>query len=267
MSMNVSDRHQGRLRALQDLAIAEGRRAFEERHPDLRLATVAVLICAYEEEANLGDVLARVPARACGLAVQSVVVVDGGEDDTAKVAEEGGAVTFVLPVNLGHGVALRVGYQLCLAGGAQFVVTLDGDGQNDPAELETMVRPLVDEEADFVLASRRLGVDQTTDRFRQAGVVVFATLVNLLCGTRLTDTSNGFRALRATMLADVVDRLEQDQYQTADLLITCLKRGWRVTERPTVWHERTSGTSKKGGNLTYGLRYATVVWRTWRRER
>jgi hypothetical protein len=130
-----------------------------------------------------------------------------------------------------------------------------------------MLRPVVDGEADFVVASRRLGVDETGDGFRKAGVVAFATMVNVLCATHLTDTSNGYRALRSTMLADVVGRLEQDQYQTADLLITCLKRGWRVTERPTVWHERISGESKKGANLRYGVRYATVVWRTWRRER
>ena len=91
--------------------------------------------------------------------------------------------------------------------------------------------------------------------------------MNRLTGARLTDTSNGYRALRATMLSDVVGRLEQDQYQTAELLITCLSRGWRVAERPTVWHERLSGQSKKGGNLLYGFRYAAVILRTWRRER
>ena len=178
-----------------------------------------------------------------------------------------GPVTFALPVNLGHGVALRVGYDLCVTKGARYVVTLDADGQNDPAEMETMLRPLVDDAADFVVASRRLGVDQTEDRYRQAGVVFFAWLMNRLVGTRLTDTSNGYRALRATMLSDVAPRLVQDQYQTSELLITAVSRGWRVTERPTVWHERLSGTSKKGGNLLYGFRYATVILRTWRRER
>jgi len=70
-----------------------------------------------------------------------------------------------------------------------------------------------------------------------------------------------------TMLADVVDRLRQSQYQTSELLITAISRGWRVTERPTVWHERLSGRSKKGGNLLYGYRYGRVVLRTWWRER
>jgi len=125
----------------------------------------------------------------------------------------------------------------------------------------------VDGEADFVVASRRLGVDQTSDEVRRVGVVVFAWLMNRLTGSSLTDTSNGFRALRTEVLADVVDRLEQRQYQTAELLITAISRGWRVTERPTVWRPRASGTSKKGSNLFFGFRYGTVVLGTWLRER
>lgn len=234
---------------------------------DLRSSPVAVLVCAYEEEANIGAVLKDVPAVACGMPVTTVVVVDGGEDRTAEIARESGAVTLELAVNRGHGVALRAGYELCCSAGARYVVTLDADGQNDPGELPGLLQPLVDDAADFVLASRRLGVDETADKVRRAGVVVFAWLVNRLTGARLTDTSNGFRALRAAMLTDVVPHLEQDQYQTAELLITCLSRGWRVTERPTVWRERMSGESKKGGNLLFGLRYAGVVVRTWLRER
>ena len=80
----------------------------------------------------------------------------------------------MLPVNLGQGAALRLGYQLASAHGARYVVTLDADGQNDPAEMATMLQPLLDDTADFVIASRRLGVDQTTDRFRRAGVRLYA---------------------------------------------------------------------------------------------
>ncbi|MGH9082354.1 MAG: glycosyltransferase family 2 protein [Acidimicrobiales bacterium] len=256
-----------RLRRLQQLVIDLGREDFDRRHPGLELTPVAALVCAYEEEGNIGGVLARMPAKACGLEVTPVVVVDGGDDATARVARDAGAVTFELPVNLGHGVALRVGYDLCVRAGTRFVVTLDADGQNDPQEMEALLQPLVDDEVDFVVASRRLGEDRSADRYRRAGVVFFAWLMNRMTGARLTDTSNGYRALRATMLADVVGRLEQDQYQTSELLLTALGRGWRVTERGATWHERRSGQSKKGGNLLYGLRYATVIVRTWRRER
>lgn len=256
-----------RTKVLQRLVVDLARRDFEERYPDRTLSPVVALICAYEEEANIAAVIAAVPREACGLAVSTLVIVDGGDDDTAGVSRKHDALTFVLPANLGHGMALRVGYRLCIEGGSRYVVTLDADGQNDPAELEELLAPLVDDTADFVVASRRLGTDETSDRVRQAGVRFFAWLMNALTHAHLTDTSNGYRALRTSLLADVVDRLAQDQYQTAELLITALGRGWRVAERPTVWHERASGHSKKGTNLTFALRYAGVVLGTWWRER
>ena len=247
--------------------IARSRRDFVAHYPDLKFSPVVGLVCAYEEEDNMGAVLHAMPAEACGLPVSTLVIVDGGHDHTDRVALEAGAVTFVLSENLGQGYALRVGYALAIEFGAQFVVTLDADGQNDPVEMPVMLAPLLDDEADFVVASRRLGQDATTDRMRKAGVRVFSWVMSALGGTRLTDTSNGYRALRVLMLDDVVHRLTQSQYQTAELLMVCLKRGWRVTERPTRWLPRSSGTTKKGRNYLFGLRYARVVLATWWRER
>jgi glycosyltransferase involved in cell wall biosynthesis len=247
--------------------ITQSRSAFDERYPELKLSPVVGLICAYEEEANIGAVLAAMPREAYGLAISTLVVVDGGRDRTDSVSLEAGAITFVLRENLGHGYALRVGYSLAIELGAEYVVTLDADGQNDPAEIPSMLAPLIDDSADFVLASRRLGRDTTTDRFRKVGVRVFSLVMSAMGGTKLTDTSNGYRALRVLMLEDVVHRLTQAQYQTAELLITCMKRGWRVVERPTLWLPRTSGTTKKGRNIWFGLHYGQVVLGTWWRER
>ena len=247
--------------------IAQSRQEFVARYPDLKFSPVVGLICAYQEEDNIGAVLRAMPAEACGLPVSTLVIVDGGNDHTDRVALEAGATTFVLSENLGHGYALRVGYALAIEFGALFVLTLDADGQNDPLEIPVMLQPLIEDEADFVVASRRLGLDTTTDRTRKAGVRVFSSVMSLLGGTRLTDTSNGYRALRVLMLDDVVHRLTESQYQTAELLMVCLKRGWRVTERPTRWLPRSSGTTKKGKNYLFGLRYARVVLSTWWRER
>jgi glycosyltransferase involved in cell wall biosynthesis len=203
------------------------------------------------------------PAEACGLAVTTLVIVDGGSDKTDQVSKDSGAVTFVLQENLGHGYALRVGYALAIELGAQFVVTLDADGQNDPSEVPVMLQPLVDDRSDFVVASRVLGQDTTTDRFRKAGVRVFSWAMSIMGHTKLTDTSNGYRALRVSMLDDVAYRLVQPQYQTAELLIIAMKRGWRVSEEPTVWLPRASGTTKKGKNWLFGFRYGRVVAGTW----
>jgi len=243
--------------------IQESRREFDARHPDLKLSPVVGLVCAFEEEANIRAVLEAMPDEACGLAVTTLVVVDGGRDKTDQVAKDAGAVTFVLGENLGHGYALGVGYALGMELGADYVVTLDADGQNDPAEIPIMLQPLVDDEADFVVASRVLGRDTTSDRFRKAGVRVFSWIMSAMGHTRLTDTSNGYRALRVTLLDDVAHRLVQPQYQTAELLIIAMRRGWRVAERPTMWLPRSSGTTKKGKNWLFGFRYGRVVLETW----
>ena len=156
-----------------------------------------------------------------------------------------------------------MGYALCIELGTQYVVTLDADGQNDPAEIPVMLQPLIDDQADFVVASRVLGRDTTSDSVRKAGVRVFSWIMSAMGRTKLTDTSNGYRALRVSMLEDVAYRLVQPQYQTAELLIIAMQRGWRVTERPTVWRPRASGTTKKGKNWLFGFRYGRVVFGTW----
>ena len=91
--------------------------------------------------------------------------------------------------------------------------------------------------------------------------------MSALGGTKLTDTSNGYRALRTLMLDDVAHRLRQSQYQTAELLMVCMKRGWRITERPTLWLPRAWGPPRRGRTTSFGFRYGRVVLTTWWRVR
>jgi glycosyltransferase involved in cell wall biosynthesis len=259
------DRFQRRYHDMKRLGTDLARQDFNSRYPGLELAPVLVLIASYFEADNIGAVLKGVPSEVEGLPTSTLVVIDGGDDGTEDVCAEHSAFWAKLPVNLGHGVALRLGYELAISKGAKYVVTLDADGQNDPGEIPALLAPVIADDLDFVVASRRLGVDHTDDQLRKTGVLVFAAVINRLTRQNLTDTSNGFRALRIDVLKDVL--LEQDQYQTAELIISAASRGWRIGERPTVWHPRSSGESKKGSNLLYGPRYASVIVRTWLRER
>jgi glycosyltransferase involved in cell wall biosynthesis len=210
-------------------------------------------------------VVREVPPSACGLDVEVLVVDDGSTDRTSEVARAAGARVVRLERNRGHGVALRVGYRLAREHGARFIVTLDGDGQWNPAELPGVLEPVVTGEADFVIGSRVLGATETDDSFRQAGVHVFGALVRLLTRSRVTDTSSGFRAMRVEVTETV--RQEQVQYQTSELLIGALLQGYRVVERPITMRKRTAGQSKKGHNVLYGVRYARVIVTTWARDR
>ena len=97
------------------------------------------------------------------------------------------------------------------------------------------------------------------------GVGLGAQWESLLTRQHLTDTSNGFRALRVDVLRDVT--LQQDQYQTAELIISAAMRGWRLADRPVLWHPRVSGESKKGHNVFFALQYARVIVQTWWRDR
>ncbi|MEI6453648.1 MAG: glycosyltransferase family 2 protein [Actinomycetes bacterium] len=244
-----------------------GMSTFAGEYPNIKVERIAALICAYEEEENIGAVLDAMPAEAAGIPIMTIVVVDGGSDQTAVVARTHGAYVVDLPRIVGQGSAFQIGYRLCIQLGIEIIVTLDADGQNDPAEIPSLLEPILADTADFVVASRRLGVDTTTDPIRKLGVRVFSLIMNAMTGATLTDTSNGYRAFKTAMAADVVDRLRQPQFQTAELLITSLRRGWRVDERPTVWHPRASGKTKKGRNWKFGFNYAAVVFGTYWRER
>jgi hypothetical protein len=239
--------------------------AFTAEYGEPRFPAVVLLIAAYNEEDGIGRVLDAVPAECLGLEIAPLVVVDGAGDRTAERARAHGALVCDVPVNRGQGAALRLGYHLARAGGADYIVTTDGDGQYDLGELPRLLEPLVAGRADFVTGSRALGANQSTDRVRRLGTRVFAALVSLLTGHRVTDTSFGFRAMRAELTGHV--RLTQPQYQSSELLVGALSRGYRVVEQPMTMRPRSAGRSKKGNNLVYGARYARVVLSTWLRER
>ncbi|MDA8392943.1 MAG: glycosyltransferase family 2 protein [Actinomycetota bacterium] len=240
-------------------------KAFSDRYGHQELGPVCVILPAFQEERSIGRVLDSVPDEVCGIQTHKLVVIDGCTDRSAEVAAEHGAFVCESPVNRGQGAALRLGYRLALEHETQYVVTVDADGQWDSAEMERLVKPLVDRTADFVQGSRRLGWAANEDKVRAAGVLVFAALINALTGAKVTDSSSGFRAMRTDVLADLA--LEQDQYQASELLIAVLARGFRVVERPVTMKARTAGRSKKGSNLAYGAHYAGVIFKTWLRER
>ncbi len=245
---------------------AQARAAFGAAHPDLKLQPLVIVIAAYNEADNIGTVLDEVPLQIADVRVSLLVIDDGSTDDTTQVAERHGALVCTLRANRGHGVALRLGYRIAREGGARFIATLDGDGQWDPADLPGMVGLLESGDADFVIGSRQLGQTENTEALlRNTGVRFFAWVVSWLTHTQLTDTSSGLRLMRAGLTGTVTQT--QPQYQTSELLIGALLHGYRVAEVPTIMRRRLSGTSRKGHNVAYGLRYARVIAATFRRER
>ncbi|HUI02713.1 MAG TPA: glycosyltransferase family 2 protein [Acidimicrobiales bacterium] len=244
----------------------EARSRFHAEYPSPEPAELGIVIAAYNEEANVGDVLKAIPPVVSGLRTVTIVVDDGSADGTFEAARKHpNALVAQLRRNRGQGVALRLGYALARDVGVTYIATLDADGQYPPSDLPAVLGPLLDDTADFVTGSRKLGSAEAPTLIRRIGTVVFARLMSMLVGQRITDTSNALRAMRAEITGKVI--LEQPQYQSAELMIGVLAGGWRVAEVPTVIRRRASGKSKKGPPWLYGYHYATVVVGTWLRER
>ncbi|HEX2128110.1 MAG TPA: glycosyltransferase family 2 protein [Solirubrobacterales bacterium] len=246
--------------ALEGLAWEEFRAA---GHPDRFRDRVAIVIPAYNEADNIGHVLERLPAEVCGVATAVLVVDDGSRDGTDQVAKAHGAVVARHVVNRGGGAALRTGYRLMADSGAQVVVTIDADGQHLPEEMPRLVQPVIDGEVAVAHGSRVLGQAEANHPAREAGIVIFNRLVSFITRTKVTDCSNGYRAVRADVLPTLV--LRQEQFHTSEFMIEAIKRGIPAKEVPVTVVSRLSGHSKKPAVLRYGMGFANAIVRTWLR--
>jgi hypothetical protein len=224
---------------------------------------VAVLVPAYNEADSIGQVLARIPEQVCGEETAVLVVDDGSRDGTGEVAREHGAVVARHVINRGGGAALRTGYRLLADSGANIVVTLDADGQHLPQEMERLVKPVLDGEVEVAHGSRVLGDAQPNQFSRELGIVFFNRVVSLITRTKVSDCSNGYRAVRAAVLPQLV--LRQEQFHTSEFLIEAIKRGIPAREVPVTVERRLHGHSKKPAVVRYGMGFANAIVRTWLR--
>lgn len=225
---------------------------------------ICVIIPALNEEENLKTLLPKMPTAIQGHPVGVLIVDDGSSDGTASTAAKHGYSVVSNPINRGGGAALRLGYDIAIASGAKFIVTMDADGQHLPEEIENVVAPLLKNDKDIVIGSRVLGRREKDSIFRWVGIHIFNSIINILAGTKITDCSNGFRAFRIDSLRKIL--LVQDQFHTAELIIDAAKKGMKIGEAPVTVLRRQSGTSKKGRNLSYGLNFSKTILKSWLRK-
>jgi GT2 family glycosyltransferase len=238
-------------------------RSFFERYRDLPENAVCVLMPSYNEAGNLPSVLAQIAPEINGTPVVVVIVDDGSTDNTREIAGQCGAMVAMHPVNRGGGAALQTGYEIVRRFRPQVVVTMDADGQHNPAELDRLVEPILNGEADLVIGSRLLGSSDSYSSLRLAGVYLFNWLINLLVKTKITDCASGYRAIRREVFETC--RLQQEQYHTSEMIIEAAKRGFRIAERPIHIAERLTGQSKKGNSAKYAFNFLKTILKTWLR--
>ncbi len=260
-ALSISARNSREMSAvLEGIAWEEFRQA---ELPERFRGRVGVLVPAYNEAENIAYVLDRIPEEVCGVGTAVLVVDDGSRDRTGEVAAEHGAAVARHVINRGGGAALRTGYRLMVDSGADIVVTIDADGQHLPSEMPRLVEPVLSGEFDLAHGSRVLGYADEGPVTREMGIVFFNRVVSLITRTHVTDCSNGYRAVRASVLPQLV--LRQEQFHTSEFMIEAIKRGIPATEVPVTVVKRLSGHSKKPAVVRYGMGFANAIVRTWLR--
>lgn len=201
--------------------------------------TVSIVICARNEAENLPYVLRH--ARPYG---DELLVVDGGSTDaTREIAARAGA-RVVSDNGKGKGDAIRVGIREARG---ELLVFIDADCSHNPHEVPLLLEPLLAGRADHVTGSRVIGGSEELHgdfgKFvRRIGSDIITMGINLRFGVGLTDSQNGFRAIRAD-LARRLDLRENITTIEQELIIKSLAAGGRLAEVPTREAERRSGTS------------------------
>jgi glycosyltransferase involved in cell wall biosynthesis len=158
---------------------------------------------------------------------------------------------------------LRTGFAVAKRLDAQVVVTMDADGQHDPAELPDLVAPVVAGDADYVQGSRFLGRYDDAGGARDLGIRGFTSVVRLLTGTRITDCTNGYRAVDGASLARL--QLVEDRFSASEILIQAAGHGLRIREVPVHIRSRDAGESKKPRGFGYAWGFLGAIVRSWAR--
>lgn len=213
----------------------------------LRVIAMAPVL---DEEQKIGEVVRRTPR---DVVDDLLVIDDGSTDRSAEVAREGGARVISMGRVAGVGAALRAGYAEALRGGYDVAVVMAGNNKDSPEEIPRLLDPIADERADFVQGSRFLapGADfGEMPLYRRIATRVHPLLFSLVTGRRVTESTNGFRAVHRRVLED--ERVDLDQAWLDDyelepyLYIRAIQLGYRTLEAPVskVYPPRRVGQTK-----------------------
>jgi glycosyltransferase involved in cell wall biosynthesis len=186
------------------------------------------VIPAYREQGRIGAVVRRVRQ----FCPDVIVVDDGSPDGTAEEAREAGATVLRHATNQGKGVALVSGIRLAAERGYAFLVTLDADGQHDPADIPALVAAHRRTGAPVVVGNR-MGDPRTMPFVRKATNYIMSWLLSRKMGQRVPDTQTGYRLYRTDAILAATQRATAPRFAAeSEVLLELAARGARIAAAP-----------------------------------
>jgi glycosyltransferase involved in cell wall biosynthesis len=199
--------------------------------PLTAVRSIVVAIPAHNEDRFIGSLVLKLRARDRRI----LVIDDGSTDATADLAEAAGATVVRHEHNQGKMAAVQTAFEQARRMGADALVVLDGDSQHDPSDVDGLVEPILNGDADMVVGSRFAGVRSEIPRWRVAGQHALTMATNVGSGLRLSDTESGFRAFSRRALEEM--RFSGSGFAIEPATQFQAKaRGWKVVEVPIHVH-------------------------------
>jgi glycosyltransferase involved in cell wall biosynthesis len=192
---------------------------------------LVIQIPAWNEEHFLGETIAALPRKVEGYdEVEVLVIDDGSTDRTAAVARECGAKVVRLPVHRGLAVAFATGLARAVEGGADTIVNTDADNQYDARDIPTLVRPIVDGEAQMVIGDRQVQTVRHFSPVKKMLQKLGSWVVRRLSRTAVRDATSGFRAIsrQAALELNVFTRFSY----TLETILQAGEAGFKVVSVP-----------------------------------
>lgn len=208
---------------------------------------LVVIIPAYNEEKNIRQVISGVKKYTNNI----IVIDDGSADRTSQIAKLAGAKVYRHLINRGLGGALGTGIRAALLEEADIIVTLDADGQHDPDEIPKLIKPIIDEETDFVVGSRFLE-RQPMPIFRRFGNYFYNLITWLLFGTLTSDSQSGMRVFNRNV-AEKIEIFTSGMEVSSEIIKEIKVHKLKIKEVP-IRAIYTSYSLSKGQGFFVGLK-------------
>lgn len=202
-----------------------------------------IVIPATNEDSSIGDVLSHIPQSLPGISdIRTIVVDDGSTDSTVSAAHSFGATVISHPERLGLASAFRTGLKAALRRKADFIATIDADGQYRPEELTILLQEMQRTHADMVVGNRCILSCDHMPAGNRIGNLIGSLMLRMMGVTKICDASSGFRLFNARLGESL--RIMSRHTYTHEMLIQADAYGFNVVDTPVSFRPRAHGKSK-----------------------
>lgn len=205
-----------------------------------------ILIPAFNEEISISNVIKNIPSIP-NLKQEIIVIDDGSEDETFKLAKRAGAIVISNKKNLGLGYSIKKGILISLKYGADIIVILDGDGQYNPKYLKALIYPVLNDLADLVIGNRFLCKTIYESSFlnklgnRMLSIFLSKILLRL---QQNYDTQSSYRAFNRKLGTFLAKNLKKKYNYAQEMFILSSLFGFKIKQIPVECYKRISGKSR-----------------------